>query len=366
MIRQKVAVIVGARPNFVKAVGLIRELERNKDSFDYLFINTGQHYDYLMSKVFFEELQIEPHLTLDSARGKYHTDTIANVIRDLTSFFTTYRFDYVIVFGDVNSTLASAIASSKAMTKVIHVESGLRSRDRRMPEEINRVITDHLSDILFTSERSADKNLIEEGIDKEKIYFVGNIMIDALVMNKEKYEILNTYREYGLDKGKYIILTFHRQENVDDYKTLLRICKFIQTISKTFKVLAPLHPRTTSQIKKFELEEYLENVTVIPPQGYLEFINLISNSCGVITDSGGIQEETSFLNIPCITLRDNTERPVTIEQGTNTLLNIFSEGLEEQVTELLRNPKKRKKEIENWDGKTAQRILEVLKKKSIL
>jgi UDP-N-acetylglucosamine 2-epimerase (non-hydrolysing) len=364
MIKKKAAVVVGARPNFVKCACLLKEFEKNKECFDYYLIHTGQHYDYSMAGVFFEELEIKPPDVHLKAVGMNHVQTIAMCIRKLCDLFSRFVFDYVIVFGDVNSTLACAIASAKHSQHLVHVEAGLRSHDRRMPEEINRAITDHVSDIHFTSELSANKNLELEAIPPASVHLVGNIMIDTLVYFSRKIDTRETWKKLDLPQKKYILSTVHRQENVDDKFNLKTIFQALHETAKKYRVVLPLHPRTKGKLQEFGLSHLLDNLTVIEPQSYLNFTNLVKHSLAVITDSGGIQEEASYLDIPCMTLRDNTERPVTIELGTNTLVGLHTNhsSLLERILKCMENPKHRQQEIPLWDGKTSRRIIEVLKR----
>lgn len=360
--KKRIALVVGARPNFMKAAPLLKELDRRSDIFETTLIHTGQHYDPIMSDVFFQELGMTvPDIHL-AAAGSSHVQTIANIIRKMTDVLSKHTFDAVVVFGDVNSTLASAIATSKQRAKLIHVEAGLRSNDRRMPEEINRVITDHISDILFTSEQSANENLKNEGVLEQKIYFVGNIMIDSLAEYLDQIESLNLYKDLGLTSGEYIMCTIHRQENVDDPKSLKRIFSALNDLTEQETIVIALHPRTKTMLEQHQLSDLLERLTVIEPQSYLNFLNLVKNAKAVITDSGGIQEETTWLNIQCITLRDNTERPATITDGTNTLILSSEKNISEKIKEVLAKSKKRRKDIPNWDSMTANRIADVIEK----
>lgn len=358
---KKLAIVVGTRPNFIKAVCLLEELNKKKNLFDYTLINTGQHYDYNMAKVFFEELNIpKPHIQLECV-GANHIQTIAKIIRDINKIFTENKFDYVIVFGDVNSTLASAISSIKTNHKLIHVESGLRSNDIRMPEEINRVITDHVSDILFVSEESAIQNLHTEGITNS-VYFVGNIMIDTLVRFRKTIHKQDTYQKLGLRKSNYILSTIHRQENIDNPHNLKLIFELLNSANNHKKVVIALHPRTMKTIEESNLNHLIEQLTIIPPQGYLDFLNLVIHSHTVITDSGGIQEETTYLNVPCITLRDTTERPITCTKGTNTMIEINEKEAKKSILDLLKEPKYKTENPNMWDGNTSKRIVNILSK----
>lgn len=361
-IKKRIGVVVGTRPNFIKAVCLLDELESNKDLFDVIFINTGQHYDSRMAGIFFDELNIrDPDIQL-SVAGKSHANTISNSLFELKNFLNQYRLDYLIVFGDVNSTLSAAVSAAKTGTKLIHIESGLRSRDRRMPEELNRVVTDHISDLLFVSEPSGIANLEEEGVSSDKVHFVGNIMIDTLVKYKPNFIQRESYKKFNSNSKDYLLLTLHRQENVDNPHVLENILKTFSELSKKYTLIWPLHPRTKLAISKFGFDAYLEGIKLIEPLGYLDFMNCIFNAKAILTDSGGIQEETSYLEIPCITLRDNTERPLTIDKGTNILVDVQNENLTQTIESLLSQPKEKSGDLELWDGNTSKRIVAVLKK----
>jgi UDP-N-acetylglucosamine 2-epimerase (non-hydrolysing) len=360
MTKRNLALVLGARPNFVKAACLVRELQERSSVFDYAIINTGQHHDYEMAKIFFEELDLhDPDIDL-AASGRTHVETIGNILRKMNDVFNKSRFDYAVLFGDVNSTLAAGIAGAKQHLRLAHVEAGLRSGDRRMPEEINRVIIDHVSDLLFTTEKSGRENLLKEGIHEEKIHFVGNIMIDTLVRYRDQFVSRNRCEAFDLEKKDYVLVTVHRQENVDERNTFRRIVELIQHAGRVKRVLMPLHPRTRQMINDFGYERLLSGIVTVSPQGYLDFLSLMNDAYAVITDSGGIQEETSFLDIPCITLRDSTERPITIDLGTNVLVPIHEAEAERLILRALENHKRRRAEIPLWDGKTAGRIADIL------
>lgn len=348
----KIALIVGARPNFIKIAPIIKELKKNK-FFEYKLIHTGQHYDKNMSAVFFEELNIpKPDLNLDVGSGS-QSKQVAEIMIKLENFLLEYNPQYVLVVGDVNSTLAASIVASKLGIKLIHVESGLRSFDREMPEEINRIVIDQLSDILFVSEKSALKNLKKEGISKKNCFFVGNVMIDSLIsiFPKLKKEIVTE---------KYAVVTIHRPSNVDTEKDLKNVIDILTEISKNYKIIWPIHPRTKSNLDKFNLIKNINNFDLKEPASYIEFMNLIYNSSLVITDSGGIQEETSYLNVPCITLRENTERPVTVIDGTNFLTGPNKENVFLAINKIKLGQYNKNVKIKYWDGKTAKRIVKTL------
>ncbi len=353
---KKIVIIAGARPNFMKIAPIIRAIEKDKDKFfEYKLVHTGQHYDKNMSDIFFEELNIpKPDINLGIGSGS-QAKQVAEIMIKLEEYLLNYIPDYVLVVGDVNSTLAAGIVASKLGIKLIHVEAGLRSFDREMPEEINRLVTDQLSDILFVSEKSGLKNLKKENISKDKCFFVGNVMIDSLVstLPKLKKEINNQ---------KYAVVTIHRPSNADTGKDLRNILEILKEVSKEYKIIWPIHPRTKNNIEKFNLTEYIEDFDFREPLGYIEFMNLVYNSSLVVTDSGGIQEETTYLGIPCITLRNNTERPVTVSEGTNQLTGPIKENVIDALNKIKFGNYNQNPKIKFWDGKAAKRIIKNLKK----
>ena len=354
----KIISVVGTRPNFVKIASLVKEFSKHPDITNIL-VHTGQHYDEKMSDSFFRELEIpEPDINLGIGSGS-HAEQTGRIMIEFEKVLLNEKPDLVLVVGDVNSTLACALTSVKLGIKVAHIEAGLRSFDREMPEEINRILTDQVSDYLFTTEKDAEKNLLNEGIAKSKIFFVGNLMIDTLLIHKERASNLKKP-----DSNDYAILTLHRPSNVDDKETLSNILEIIREIQSQIKIIWPMHPRTRNNLEGFNLKEKLKemkNVSISDPLTYLEFMNAVMNSKFVLTDSGGIQEETTVLNIPCITLRDNTERPVTIEQGTNYLAGSNKNSILEIIQKVLNGKAKQYRGIEFWDGKAAERIVSVIK-----
>ncbi len=354
----KIISVVGTRPNFVKIASLVKEFSKHPDITNIL-VHTGQHYDEKMSDSFFRELEIpEPDINLGIGSGS-HAEQTGRIMIEFEKVLLNEKPDLVLVVGDVNSTLACALTSVKLGIKVAHIEAGLRSFDREMPEEINRILTDQISDYLFTTEKDAEKNLLNEGIAKSKIFFVGNLMIDTLLIHKERASNLKKP-----DSNDYAILTLHRPSNVDDKETLSNILEIIREIQSQIKIIWPMHPRTRNNLERFNLKEKLKemkNVSISDPLTYLEFMNAVMNSKFVLTDSGGIQEETTVLNIPCITLRDNTERPVTIEQGTNYLAGSNKNSILEIIQKVLNGKAKQYRGIEFWDGKAAERIVSVIK-----
>ena len=355
---KKIGVILGARPNFVKAAPFFNEAKKYQE-FDFTIIHTGQHFDDNMSKIFFDEMRIpKPNVIMD-IKGENHTEKIGKMFDGLKKIILDSEFDALIVFGDVNSTLAGAIAAVKSNTNLIHIESGLRSHDRRMPEELNRVIVDHLSDLLFTTESAANDNLLIEGVDENKVKYVGNIMIESIELFKDKINNSSVLQENNLREKTYILTTIHRQENTDVSKILKKILLLLNKINKEIDVLLPLHPGTKTKIKNFGFEYLIKDIKIISPLGYFDFIKLMKCSFGVLTDSGGIQEETSFLKIPCCTIRDNTERPVTVEIGTNKLFPLDKLNVTE-VIEFLKKDRENNNAIPLWDSNVSKRIFKNL------
>lgn len=362
----KVFHVVGARPNFMKLAPLYKALQKNK--FSQKLIHTGQHYDAIMSDIFFQQLQIpQPDFHLGIGSGS-HTEQIAKTMLALEAILKEEKPVLMIVYGDVNATLAATLVAVKMGIRIAHVEAGLRSYDRTMPEEINRIITDSVADILFTPSSDANDNLLREGVSSDKIYLVGNIMIDSLcfaldlMQNEPKYVEKAMKIIENLNTSSYILSTVHRPSNVDKPEELMKLFDFFKKIAANTHLILPLHPRTHKQLEKYNiLQDLPQKMLVIEPLSYFDFIFLQKNALCVLTDSGGVQEESTFLSIPCFTLRENTERPITITNGTNTLVgNDYA-----RLIELIENTKKQKYQkpnpIELWDGKTSERISQVLK-----
>ena len=347
MPRPLIAHVVGARPNYMKVAPVYAELER-RGNVDQRLVHTGQHYDTLMKDVFFTELPLpKPHVQLDTQRIEETLAGLELVVAELSP-------ELVVVAGDVNSTLAGAVAASKCGVRVCHVESGLRSGDWSMPEEGNRVITDHLSALLLTHSDDADRNLVREAVDVERISFVGNTMIDTLRANEDAALALEAWREYGLEPGRFLLVTLHRPSLVDVPELLARTIAALDDVAETLPVIFPVHPRTRRNL------EGATRVLLTDPLPYRQFLSLEAAAAGVVTDSGGIQEETTVLHIPCFTLRDNTERPITIEVGTNTLLGLAPERLRE-LPALLAEPKRG--EIPPlWDGRAGVRAADAVER----
>jgi UDP-N-acetylglucosamine 2-epimerase (non-hydrolysing) len=361
----KVVHVAGARPNFVKIAPICEEMGRRGGLFQQVLVHTGQHYDDNMSRVFFRDLEMpKPDLYLEVGSGS-HAEQTARVMLAFEPVLQEHKPDLVIVVGDVNSTIACALVAAKLLVPVAHVEAGLRSFDRTMPEEINRVLTDQIADLLFTTERDADENLLREGVAGERIHFVGNVMIDTLLRHKQRALALDTLSRYELSPQGFALLTLHRPSNVDRREALDGILDALAEIQARLPVVFPAHPRTMKQMREFGSEARLAgmpNVRVTEPLGYLEFLNLMANARLVLTDSGGIQEETTILGVPCLTLRENTERPVTVTQGTNTVVGCEPRQIVREVLMILDGRGKAGRVPELWDGQAAKRITQVLEK----
>lgn len=354
--------VVGARPNLMKMSPLVAEMKQ-RAGIRQILLHTGQHYDRQMSRIFFEELGLpKPDIYLGVGSGS-HAEQTAKVMVAFEKVILEHKPDIVVVVGDVNSTMACAVTAGKLWTPVAHVEAGLRSFDRRMPEEINRIVTDALSDYLFTPSRDADRNLLREGIPPENIFFVGNVMIDTLNKHRTRAEQLRTPARFGLSPGGYGLLTLHRPSNVDDPAVFVGILSALQEIQHDLPLLFPAHPRTVKQIEAFGLQDRLTaapHLQIVEPLGYLEFLDLMMHARMVLTDSGGIQEETTILGVPCLTLRENTERPITITEGTNQLVGTDPETIVSTARSVLNGVDKTGRIPELWDGQTARRIVDVL------
>jgi UDP-N-acetylglucosamine 2-epimerase (non-hydrolysing) len=353
--------IVGARPNFMKVAPIMREMFRYPKDFHQMVVHTGQHYAPQMSQVFFQELDLpQPDVNLNVGSGTHAWQT-AQIMMHFEPVLVDYQPDWVVVYGDVNSTLACSLVSTKLGFPVAHVEAGLRSFDRSMPEEVNRIITDQLSDLLFTPSEDADRNLKAEGIAGNKVHLVGNVMIDTLVHLLPKsqanwYQLLKLYPH-----ERYILVTLHRPVNVDDPVTLAEIMSALETISEQVPVLFPVHPRTKARLNEYGLQPKNPRLSILEPLGYLDFLALQEHAVLVLTDSGGIQEETTYLGVPCLTVRANTERPVTISMGTNQLVDSEKLSLVKAMQDRLADSRKNKRMPLLWDGHTAARIVKVFR-----
>src|SRR5437899_792406 len=360
----KVINVVGARPNFMKVAPIVEALNLRPDSFTSLVVHTGQHYDAAMSDAFFSDLGLpEPYKYLGVGSASHAAQTAA-VMNAFEPVVLEEKPDWVLVVGDVNSTLACALVCVKLGIKVAHVEAGLRSRDRTMPEEINRLLTDQIADLLFTPSRDAGANLMAEGIPAERIRFVGNIMIDSLFANLDRAK--STVRAtLGVDNRHYALLTLHRPSSVDDRAAFTRILEALEQIAERLPIIFPVHPRARKMLAEYGLSERVEKtdgLRLIEPLGYLDFLTLMRGARVVLTDSGGIQEETTVLGIPCVTLRENTERPITIEMGTNTIAGTDTSKIIAAANRALNNPlpESNVRIPEFWDGRAADRILDAL------
>jgi UDP-N-acetylglucosamine 2-epimerase (non-hydrolysing) len=365
---QKVLLIAGARPNFMKVAPIFAEMKRRSDLYDPKIVHTGQHYDAAMSDAFFSDLGMpKPHVHLGIGSGSHAVQT-AKVMMAFEPVVLDEEPDWVLVVGDVNSTIACALVCSKLGVKIAHVEAGLRSGDRTMPEEINRILTDAISDLLFTTSRDADENLHREGVSKDKIRFVGNVMIDSLFDHLKLSESSSVRNDLGVSEGKYGVLTLHRPSNVDDIDVLSKILDALVTVSTHLPIIFPVHPRTRAKIDDFGLSGKIANsaIRLIDPLGYLDFLRLYSGARLVLTDSGGLQEETTALGIPCLTLRNNTERPITIELGTNLLVGTDPTAILEAAEEVLSRRVNAPSAMPPlWDGKAAMRICDELLREQV-
>lgn len=360
---RKIVMVVGARPNFMKAAPLYNELKKYPDYFEPLIIHTGQHYDDNMSRFFFEDLKLpKPDLHLGAGSGSHAVQT-ARIMVDLEKELLQINPDLVIVFGDINSTLATAVVTSKIHLKLAHVESGLRSFDNSMPEEINRIVTDRLADLLFVTEPVGVENLKNEGVADSKIFLCGNIMIDSLKQQIKAAQNSTILSDLKLNKKNYLALTLHRPANVDDKETLSEIIKLLNELAYTMPVVFPCHPRTKKNIEHFGINSFHEDLKFIEPLGYLDFLKLMENAALVISDSGGVQADTTYLNVPCLTLRETTEQPATIEYGTNTLCGTDIEKIKSEFNKVVTGNYKSGSLPELWDGRTAERIVEIIREK---
>ena len=370
MSRALIYLVAGARPNFMKIAPIVRALRARADRFEFKIVHTGQHYDREMSDVFFDELGIpKPNYHLEAGGGSHATQT-AKIVVAFEEICQTARPDCVLVVGDVNSTLACSIVAKKQLIPVAHVEAGLRSGDMRMPEEINRLVTDSISDWFFCTEPSGVDNLLREGKSQDVVFHVGHVMVDNLLyqasklthINLEESEISKFKLDRTLSKQHYGVITLHRPSNVDDREVFSRIGKALKEISTHLPLIFPTHPRTRENIKKFGID-LGSNITLVGPQAYMPFLDLWKNAAVVLTDSGGLQEETTALGIPCITIRENTERPITVDEGTNTLVGTNPERIIQEVDNILQGKGKQGHRPQLWDGHAAERIVEILEKK---
>jgi UDP-N-acetylglucosamine 2-epimerase (non-hydrolysing) len=368
MDKKSLVCVVGARPNFMKIAPIIRQLNTLQSIVSVYLVHTGQHYDQAMKASFFEQLGIpEPDIDLGVGSGS-HSEQTANIMLQFEPVLDAVKPCAVVVVGDVNSTIACSLVAIKKQIPIIHVEAGLRSGDRAMPEEINRILTDQISDSLFTTERSAEINLNKEGIDSKRIHFAGNVMIDTLLANLQlAVPFAETLKDYGaaesIEEGAYALLTMHRPSNVDDLETLTRLLQTIVEVSQQLPIIFPVHPRTLSRIEYAGLSKLIASghIICLPPVGYLQMLGLMKSAKMVLTDSGGLQEETTAIGVPCVTLRENTERPITVEQGTNTIVGTDPQKIRACVDDILITGGKSGRVPEYWDGKAAERIVADIK-----
>ncbi|MBF0384631.1 MAG: UDP-N-acetylglucosamine 2-epimerase (non-hydrolyzing) [Candidatus Omnitrophica bacterium] len=360
--RFKILSVVGARPNFIKIAPFCSAIKSHKN-IDHCLVHTGQHYDAQMSDSFFKDLEIPtPDFNLNVGSASHAVQT-AKIMIEFEKVLKKAQPNVVVVVGDVNSTLACSLVASKMGFPVAHIEAGLRSFDRTMPEEINRILTDSISDILFTSCTDANRNLLKEGLPKNRIFFVGNIMIDSLRANQAKANKQRVLELLGLKKGGFCLVTLHRPSNVDNLNILIEIFSALEVIQRHLKVIFPVHPRTQININKLIKTGKIkksDNLLLIKPLSYLSFFNILQRAKFVITDSGGIQEETTVLGIPCLTVRTNTERPITEEIGTNILVGSDKKALIKESLKVLTGKGKKGTIPKYWDGNTAKRIIKIL------
>ncbi len=360
---RNIHIIAGARPNFMKIAPIIRELQRRGDRFAFQLIHTGQHYDRDMSDIFFEELGIpapDKHL---EAGGGSHAEQTARIMERYEAVCESDRPDLVMVVGDVNSTLACSVVAKKLQTGVAHVEAGLRSGDRSMPEEINRLVTDAISDYFFVTEKSGLEALLAEGQPSERVHFVGHVMIDNLLYQLQRLEAVDKsgFQSEGLRAraADYGVVTLHRPSNVDSEKSLRPIMEALSRIAVSLPLIFPVHPRTRGNLERFDIPLH-ENIHLTTPLSYMDFLNLWKDARVVLTDSGGIQEETTALGVPCITIRENTERPITVSEGTNVLVGTDPARIVAEAEKVLRGEGKAGRVPELWDGQAARRIVDIL------
>ncbi len=359
----KIINIVGARPNFIK-IAPLTNVYKNRPEIESVLVHTGQHYDEKMSDLFFRQLRIpEPDINLGIGSASHAVQT-AEIMKAFEPVVLQHKPDVVLVVGDVNSTIACGLVAVKLGVKLVHVEAGLRSFDRTMPEEINRVLTDSISDLLFCTEQSGVDNLKAEGIPDEKIHMVGNVMIDSLLRNKAKAERSTILDDLNLNGDSYAILTLHRPANVDDPQVLAQILEAVDSLQHDMPVIFPIHPRTRKNLSSGSLAKRLDKMPglrLLDPIGYLDFMKLMSKARLVMTDSGGVQEETTILEVPCVTLRENTERPVTVELGNNRIVGTDPKRIIAACREIIANNSPHQcRTPPLWDGKAAERIVKIL------
>jgi UDP-N-acetylglucosamine 2-epimerase (non-hydrolysing) len=353
--------VVGARPNFMKIAPIDRALRPYARDLQHQICHTGQHYDERMSKVFFADLGLPaPDFHLGVGSGS-HAEQTARIMVEFEKVVLADRPDLVLVVGDVNSTVACSLVAAKLQIPVGHVEAGLRSWDRTMPEEINRIVTDSLADFLFVTEQSGLDNLSREGVAPEKVHFVGNVMIDSLAQHLEKAQSSAILKTLALERGTYVVVTLHRPSNVDSFEGLQGTVTLLNTLASHRRVIFPVHPRTLKSLEQLGLRsKFSSNITALEPVGYIDFLALIEHADLILTDSGGIQEESTYLGVQCVTLRPNTERPITVSMGTNHLVGVDLEHALEVCLKILGGERKHGAVPPLWDGKSAERIAAIL------
>jgi UDP-N-acetylglucosamine 2-epimerase (non-hydrolysing) len=357
----KIITVVGARPNFMKVAPLHKVFKKYKKSINHLICHTGQHYDTNMSDIFFKQLGLPSADYFLGVGSGSHAEQTGRIMIAFEKLLLDAKPDLVVVVGDVNSTIACALTAQKLHIKVAHVEAGLRSFDRNMPEEINRILTDSISDYLFVTEKSGLQNLKTEGISKKKVFFVGNCMIDSLVSILKLSRQSGIVPKIGVKENEFILVTMHRPSNVDSKQNLKRLVKLLNTLSVHRKIVFPIHPRTRKNLEKFGLLKNLKKKVILTdPIGYIDFIGLLEKAEVILTDSGGIQEESTYLGVQCVTLRNSTERPSTVDVGTNQLVGEDFAKAEKTIIRILNGYKKSGKIPELWDGKAAERICRII------
>lgn len=361
---KSIHIVVGARPNYIKANPVYRALEVNPH-YSLKLIHTGQHYDHVMSALFFDQLKMKsPDISLKVGSGSHGAQT-ALILERYEDVLLEDKPDLVMVFGDVNSTIACSLAAVKLHIPVAHVEAGLRSFDRTMPEEINRVLTDRIADFLFTTSPEARENLTKEGVAAEKVHFVGNTMIDSLVAFNSTFDSAAIRKTLSIPDA-FALLTFHRPSNVDQEPSLKALAEAVIEVAETLACVFPVHPRTRHKLREFGLLKKLESnpaIILTDPIGYIDFMHLQKNAAVVLTDSGGVQEETTYFGVPCLTVRDNTERPITCTRGTNKLIGTAYTNIPGEVLAALHKPRRSQDRPELWDGHAAERLAEVINRR---
>jgi UDP-N-acetylglucosamine 2-epimerase (non-hydrolysing) len=360
-VKKKILIVVGTRPNFIKVTQFPSVIKQHS-GLECKIIHTGQHFDDAMSSVFFRQFNLQPDIFLNISHST-PVSQMAEIMTGLEKTVNEYKPDLIIVPGDVNSTLAGALVANKMNIPLAHLESGLRSYDRTMPEEFNRVLTDSMSDYFFITEQSGYDNLLKEGMGKDSMHFVGNTMIDTMVAFSKEIEQSNVFSEFALEPKKFVLMTIHRPSNVDTEEGLVKLISLISYVTKKYKVMFPVHPRTVKNLEKYGLYEGIKNNASLifsPPLDYFSFQKLIREACFILTDSGGIQEESTFLQVPCLTLRANTERPVTVRLGSNELIPFDISVIQQKIESIEKGTFKKGSVPPMWDGKATERIVEII------